>query len=138
MASVDWADLILVLHSLYVLGVILPVPVVIAGGRWGWAFVKNSWFRSIHLVMVLAVVVQIPLRMICPLTEWEERLRRSAGEEGPGASFIAYWLGRLLYYDLAPWLLAALHVVFGVLVVYLYIAIPPRCLRRLKGPSDTG
>src|SRR4030095_11021904 len=119
------ADFILVIHFLYLLGVVIPVPLILLGRRRGWRFMRKFWFRRIHLVMVLAGAVPVPLGRLCALTVLERRFRELSGETGPGESFISYWIGRLLYYDFPPWIFSVLYILFGFLVVFLYVRIPP-------------
>jgi len=75
--------------------------------------------------MVVAVVLQVPFRILCPLTVLEQRLREASGEPGPGESFISHWVSRLLYYDFPSWVFSVLYLVFGLLVIFLYVRIPP-------------
>lgn len=130
------ADLVLILHFFYVLGVVVPVPLIMIGGLRGWSFVRNAWFRRIHLAMVLAVAIQVPFQILCPLTVWEQRLRDRSGETGPGESFLAHWVGRFLYYDFPPWVFSTLYVAFGLLVVLFYFKIPPRKSPSLASRAD--
>lgn len=124
--SFDIADLILIVHFLYFLGVVVPVPLILIGRFCRWAFVRNIWFRRIHLTMLLAIVVQVPFQILCPLTVWEQHLRDRHGKTGPGESFIAHWVGRLLYYDFPLWIFSILYLTFGLLVILLYFRIPPK------------
>ena len=119
------ADLILLIHFLYLLGVIIPVPLIILGRFLGWGYIRNKWFRRIHLAMVLAVVVQVPFQILCPLTVLEQRFREMGGEAGPGKSFVSHWVSRLLYFDFPSWVFSVLYLAFGMIVIVLYIRIPP-------------
>jgi len=70
------------------------------------------------------------LGWLCPLTTWESRLRRLAGEAGYRQGFIADWLQRLLYYDAAPWVFTLVYTLFGLLTVAVWLAL----LRRRRQP----
>ncbi len=130
------ADFVLILHFLYFLGVVVPIPLIVVGRFRGWSSIRNVWFRRIHLAMVLAVAIQVPFQILCPLTVWEQRLREVSGETGPGESFIAHWVSRLLYYDFPLWAFSTLYVAFGLLVVLLYFKVPPRKSPSLASRAD--
>ena len=74
------ADLIVVFHACYVSFVVFGLAAILAGivFRWGW--VRNFWFRAIHLVMIAIVVGESLAGVPCPLTVWEQQLRKRAGE----------------------------------------------------------
>jgi polyferredoxin len=132
MNAAFWADVIVGVHVAYVAFVVLVVPAVLVGGLQGACWVRNSWFRNIHLAMIAVVVVQSVCGVTCPLTVWENRLRALAGEQGYERSFIGHWLHDLLFFDLSPGAFAIIYTVFGLLVVGLYLVFPPRWLSRRK------
>lgn len=132
-----WADVIVVVHAAYVSVVVLTVPLVIFGWWRGWSWVQNSWYRHIHLAMIGIVVLESLLGWACPLTTWENNLRRAAGQEAFEGSFIGYWVHELLYFDLPPWAFTVLYCLFGLAVVALYVFIPPRCLQK-RPQADAG
>jgi len=75
------ADLILATHALFVAFVILGLVAVLLGKylRWGW--VRNWWFRLAHLAAIVIVMAEAWLGMVCPLTEWENRVKRGRGRQ---------------------------------------------------------
>lgn len=96
------ADLILVAHALIVCFVVGGQLIILVGWWRGWAWVKNAWFRLLHLVTIFFVLLQGRLGRLCPLTTWEHALRRAAGQSYYEQSFIEHWVARYLYLDL-PW-----------------------------------
>jgi len=74
------ADLIVSIHFVYVIFVVGGLFVIILGNILQWRFVKNFWFRSIHLAMILLVVFEALFGISCPLTDWEYELRVAAGQ----------------------------------------------------------
>ncbi len=129
------ADLVLLVHFLYVLGVLLPVPLILAGKIRGWFWVRNRWFRGIHLLMVLIVVVMAIFDIVCPLTTWEDQLRVKAGMEGYGGSFVEYWITRILFYDFEPWVFELMYTVFSLIIIALFIWVPPNW--KIKSDSSS-
>ncbi|WP_237068220.1 DUF2784 domain-containing protein [Microbulbifer guangxiensis] len=120
------ADLILVTHVLFVAFVVCGLLLILLGRLRKWHWVRNPWFRLLHVVAIGVVVLQSWLGAICPLTIWEMALRERAGEATYSGSFIAYWLGSLLYYRLPDWVFVLCYTVFGALVAGSWFWVPPR------------
>jgi hypothetical protein len=120
------ADLIVAMHVLWVAVVILTVPLVVFGAWRGWGWVRNPWFRHVHLAMIAVVVAESVLGITCPLTTWEKAARRAAGEEGYTGSFLGHWLHELLFFSGPPWVFTMVYVGFGLLVVGVYFGVRPR------------
>jgi hypothetical protein len=120
------ADLIVVLHATYVSFVVFGLVLILLGIALRWAWVRNFWFRIIHLVAIGIVVLEALIGLTCPLTHWEERLRAMAGEEGYAGDFIGYWAHRLIFYRAEPWVFTVLYVSFGLAVLAAFVLAPPR------------
>jgi len=120
------ADSILVAHALVVAFVILGFLLVVIGSLRQWRWIRNLWFRLAHLAAIGVVVAESWFGGICPLTEWESRLREAAGGVGYSESFIRHWLQKILFYDFAPWVFTAAYTVFAILVLLAWILVPPR------------
>jgi hypothetical protein len=117
--------IILMLHFAFVIGVILPIPLILIGVWRRWKWIRNPTFRIIHLSMIGIVVLEALIGIFCPLTVWEQALRRQAGEESYEGSFVGYWISRLLYYDFEPWIFTLAYCILGALILALYFFIPP-------------
>jgi len=124
------ADSVLFLHILVVAFVVLGLVAVIIGGARKWNWVRNPWFRLVHLVCIAVVVLQAWAGVVCPLTTLEMWLRRLAGEIAYSGSFISHWMEQLLYYDLPSWVFTIIYTAFGSLVFATWLWIRPRSLRR--------
>ena len=131
------ADLLLLVHSLFVAFVVVALLLILAGKLLGWAWVRNPWFRLAHLAAIGVVVLQAWLGIICPLTTWEMALRARAGDAVYAGAFVAHWLESLLYYQAPPWVFTLAYTVFGALVVLCWFWVRPRPLRRAgaSGPA---
>ena len=116
---------ILVVHFAFVLGVILLVPLILIGAWRGWNWIRNPKIRVIHLAMIGIVALEALIGIFCPLTVWEQALRRSAGEETYEGSFVGYWISRLLYYDFEPWVFTVVYGIWSAIILALYFLIPP-------------
>ena len=123
------ADLILAGHVAIAVFVVLGLLFTLVGGIAGWRWVRNPWFRGLHLVAIGVIVIQAWLGQICPLTVWEMALREKAGDETYSGAFIAHWLQELLYYDAPPWVFVVVYTLFGLLVLASWVWVRPRSFR---------
>ncbi len=124
------ADLIVVLHAAIVLFVILGLVFVVLGGLLGWRWVRNPWFRVAHLAVIVFVAVQgAGFDVLCPVTRWENQLRREAGEQGYEGSFVGQLCHDLLFVDVPLVVLNWCYVAFAAVVLASFYFVRPR-LRR--------
>lgn len=127
------ADAILVVHFAFVLFVVGGFALIVAGGIAGWGWVRNRAFRYAHLAAIVFVATEALLGVACPLTVWEDALRR-ASPDAPG--FVARWVGRLLYYDLPGWVFTVAYLVFAIAVAVTLRLVPPGEGRTRKALSS--
>ena len=120
------ADVLLVIHALFVAFVVLGLVVVILGKTLSWSWVRNRWFRVAHLCCIGVVVVQSWFGIICPLTTLEMTLRAKGGGGAYEGTFMSHWLGELLYYEAPAWVFVLAYTVFGMLVLITWFKVPPR------------
>jgi len=119
------ADVVLVVHGLYVGFVVIGFALILFGLARGWRWVRRPGFRYAHLAAIGLVVVQVWLGIDCPLTTFESALRLKAGEAGYGTSFIQHWLYRLLYYRAEPRVFGVIYSLFGAAVLLVWWFAPP-------------
>ena len=58
-------------HAAFATFVILGLVLILVGGYLSWSWVRNSWFRALHLLSITIIVVQSWLGVVCPLTTLE-------------------------------------------------------------------
>ncbi|MGH8078565.1 MAG: DUF2784 domain-containing protein, partial [Lysobacter sp.] len=63
---------------------------------------------------------------LCPLTTWEQALRRRAGHDTYDESFIEHWLSRLIFFEAPWWAFVAAYTAFALLVLLTWRWVPPR------------
>jgi hypothetical protein len=114
------ADTILVIHFAFVVFVVAGFVLILAGLLAHWTWIHNRVFRIAHLVAIGVVVLQAWFGQLCPLTIWENELRRRAGQSGYSESFVEHWLHKILFYEAEPWVFTAIYSAFGVLVVLVW------------------
>ena len=114
------ADAILVIHFAFVVFVVFGFMLILVGlfARWSW--VHNPIFRIAHLAAVGFVVLQVWLGQLCPLTIWENELRRRAGQSSYSETFVEHWLRDILFYQAEPWVFTTIYTCFGALVVVVW------------------
>lgn len=116
------ADIILVIHFLFVLFVVAGLALIWIGAAANWRWVRSFWFRIAHLAAICIVAAEALLGMICPLTAWEDRLRGAPTEAG----FVARWIHRLLFYSFPEWVFTTAYILFALAVALTFWWVPPR------------
>jgi hypothetical protein len=126
------ADIVLFVHFSFVAFVVLALFLILLGHMLRWSWVRNPWFRMVHLLSIAFVVVQSWSGMICPLTILEMELRSRAGDAVYLGSFIAHWLGTVLYYQAPAWVFATCYTAFGIAVLISWIWVRPNAFSTTK------
>jgi polyferredoxin len=116
------ADALLVLHFLIAAFIVAGLVLVWIGAARGWRWVRNRWFRYLHLAAIVFVAGEAVLGIACPLTVWEDVLR---GEARPD-SFVARWVRRLLFYRAPEWTFGVAYVAWAAATLVTLRAVPPR------------
>jgi len=124
------ADLILVVHFLFVAFVAGGLALVWIGAAAGWQWVRNFWFRAAHLAAIVFVAGEALAGVWCPLTVWEAALRGVHAEK----SFVAFWIHRLMFYDLPEWVFTILYIGFALLVAATWFFVRPQ--KKSGGPLE--
>lgn len=119
------ADVLVWIHLGYVGFVVLGEIAIIAGALMRHAWVRNAWFRVIHLAAIGIVVIESWLRIPCPLTVWERELRRAAGEHVSESSFLGELARRMLFVAAPSWVFTLVYTLFGFTVVATLFLAPP-------------
>ena len=123
------ADALLVLHAGIVAFVVLGTLAIVVGAWRGWAWVHGFAWRLVHVLLMGFIAVQAWRGALCPLTVWEQALRRRAGDPAYAGSFVAHWLGRLIFHEAPWWVFVAAYTAVAVLVLALWRRVPPRRAR---------
>ena len=119
------ANVILVVHVGIVLFVVLGEILILVGARRDWRWVRKLALRLCHLVLMVFIALQAWLGALCPLTTWEQSLRRRAGDVVYSGSFIEHWLSRLIFFEAPWWMFVAAYTAFALLVLLTWHWVPP-------------
>ena len=115
------ADLVLLVHLVFVLFVVLGGLLVLRWPRMAWLHLPAAlWGAGIEFASG-----------ICPLTPLENRLRHLGGEAGYSGGFIDHYVTALIY---PHGLTRGVQLALGVLVVLVTVILYRRAWRRM-GPS---
>lgn len=110
------ADLLVLLHFAFILLVLLG----------GLIALRHRWFALLHLPAAAWGAAVEFCGWICPLTPWEQALRRLAGDAGYSGGFIEHYLLALIYPE---WLNLDIQRVLGGLVVLANLAVYALAIR---------
>jgi hypothetical protein len=61
------ADILVTVHLAFMLFVVIAQMLIVAGWLLRWNWVRNFWFRMVHLLSIAVVAGQAGLRIECPL-----------------------------------------------------------------------
>jgi hypothetical protein len=111
------ADLVLLLHLLFII-------FVVAGGL---LVLHRGWWTLLHLpAMIWGVYIEFSGN-ICPLTPLENHFSRLAGKKGYSTDFIDHYLIPIIYPDA---LTREMQIFLGLLVIVVNLAVYSFLLRR--------
>jgi len=127
------ADLVLLVHFAFVAFVSLGFLVIWLGYFCRWPFVRDLRFRVTHLLAIGVVLAESLTGFFCPLTTWENQLRRQAGGSGYSGSFVQHWVGRILFRDWSEQTFTFIYAGFFILVgLSFWIVRPHRRAQRQR------
>jgi polyferredoxin len=125
------ADALLVFHFLIVVFIVGGLILVWIGALAGWAWIRNRWFRYLHLAAIVFVATEALLGYACPLTVWEDMLRGGVRPE----SFIGRWVRQLLFYQAPEWVFTTIYALWaGLTLLTLRLVPPARRATRVSAP----
>jgi hypothetical protein len=104
------ADLLVLLHLAFII-------FVVAGGL---AVFKWPWMALLHIPAAVWGAIIEYKGWICPLTPWENSLRKLAGEEGYAEGFIEHYILQLVY---PPGLTRDMQTTLGTVVLVINLLI---------------
>ena len=120
------SDALLVVHFMVVVFIVGGLVLVWTGAALGWPWVRNPWFRYLHLGAIAFVAAEALLGVVCPLTVWEDLLRGGPRPE----SFVGRWVHYFLYYQAPEWVFTTAYVAWALATLVTLRFVPPRSLNR--------
>ena len=116
------ADALLVVHFLIAGFIVAGLLLTWIGFALGWQWIRNPWFRYLHLGAIALVAAEALLGIACPLTVWEDLMRGGLRPE----SFVGRWIERLLYYRAPEWVFTTAYVAWTAATLVTLWLVPPR------------
>ncbi|OGA69123.1 MAG: hypothetical protein A3G81_21215 [Betaproteobacteria bacterium RIFCSPLOWO2_12_FULL_65_14] len=116
------ADVLLVVHFAVAAFIVAGLILVWIGAALGWGWVRNPWFRYLHLGAIAYVAAEALLGVMCPLTVWEDLLRGGVRPE----SFVGRWVRYFLYYEAPEWVFTAVYVGWTLATLLTLWLFPPQ------------
>ncbi len=124
MTNIPLANLILILHFLYVSFIVIGLVIIYLGYFMRWKFIRNPVFRWMHLSAMAIVIVELLLGIFCPLTEWEAELRGTQTISSYSSGFIPYWVHHLLFYNWSPRVFEAVYILLFLFMIAAMFIVP--------------
>jgi polyferredoxin len=115
------ADAVLAAHFAIVAFIVGGLVLTWTGAALRWRWVRNPWFRWLHLAAIVFVAAEALVGMACPLTLWEDALRAGASAD----SFAGRWLRRLLFYEAPEWVFTAAYCAWAFATLVTLALVPP-------------
>jgi hypothetical protein len=116
------ADAILVFHFAIVAFIVGGLVLTWIGAAAGWRWVRNPWFRWLHVAAIVFVAAEAVLGYACPLTVWEDALRGGVKAE----SFVGRWVRELLFYRAPEWVFTSIYAAWTAATLLTLKFVPPR------------
>jgi hypothetical protein len=129
------ADLISTVHLALMLFLIFGQLAILVGIVLRWRWIRNPWFRWIHMAIILIVAAEAVLKINCPLTDWETDLRRKGQAFTDDAWYIGAATKRVAAQELA--LLASPHSAVAAGVATTVVQVAEATLRAADERSFT-
>lgn len=115
------ADIILVAHFSFIIFIVGGFLIIWIGKIFSWHWVRNHWFRIIHVSAMAFVALQTLAGLACPLTLWENKLR---GGKAYSGGFIEHWLHKIMFYECSRSTFIATYIAFLLLILVTFIFVP--------------
>ena len=124
------ADIIVVIHCIWILFMLIGLILTLCGFFWKGFF--DRWlFRTLHLFGIVYVGLLATLRHYCPLTILENILR---SKYNPNltypCSFMVHYIEKFVYPDLEPLILITLTGIVALFTVIVFILRPPKKIKK--------
>jgi hypothetical protein len=142
MSNAFLADATLVVHLFYIGFVVFSLVLILLGWFLKWQWVRNPWFRWLHLLAIAIVVFESFLKITCPLTTLELYYRAQAGQDAEAVKWgdkipeISDWmwgLRKLLFPGCSAEFFVPVYLAIASLIILSLLLVPPRWPRLPHG-----
>mgnify|MGYP000739791817 CR=1 FL=1 len=127
------ADIVLIVHFCIVFFVVFGLVALPIGCLRNYSWTRNIKFRASHISLMGFITLEAILGITCPLTIIENALRQIEYQQ----SFVAYWVSRLIYWDLPTYSFVILYFSSFIWSVVFWKLHPPKSLNKKRmGTKD--
>ena len=116
------ADLIMLVHLALAGCITAGLVFIPIGYKLEWNWTKNRKLRLTHIILIGLITAETIVGLTCPLTTLEYSFR----DVNPPESFLGYWIGKLLYWNLPHQVFVAIYSFSLAWVLFLWIRCPPK------------
>ena len=122
------ADLVLIIHFSIVFFVVFGLVALPIGYSRNYSWTRNVKFRVAHMLLMGFITLEASLGITCPLTIIENALRQIKYQQ----SFVAYWVSRLIYWDLPTYSFMILYISCFIWSLVFWKLHPPKSLSKKR------
>ncbi len=119
--NILFSEIVLLFHFCIFLFIILSFILIPLGYYQKWEWVKNKYYRLIHLVLMGIVFIETILGFMCPLTILENFLRNDIEINNKITQFIH----QIMYWNLPTYQFIILYLLSLFYLIYLWFFFKP-------------
>jgi hypothetical protein len=131
------ANLVALIHIGYFLFIVLGTAGIIIGPRLGWRWIRNVWFRLLHLAAVYIVLIEEVFHIPCLLNVLQWGVRSAGGRDPQATEGVGLVLDGLLFRTIPGWALDVMYWSLGLGLLVLLYLVPPSSRRVGESVSAT-
>ena len=115
------AELLLLIHFGLAAFISAGFFIIPLGYKLNWNWIKKRNLRLLHLFLMGIITAETIVGLTCPLTVLENMFR----DVDYSMSFISFWVGQILYWDLPNQVFVLVYSLCFVWVLILWKTFPP-------------
>ena len=115
------SEIVLLFHFSIFLFIIISFILIPLGYQKKWKWVKNKYYRLIHLVLMGIIFIETILGFMCPLTTLENFLRNDIEINNK----ITQIIHQIMYWDLPSYQFIILYLLSLLYLIFLWLFFKP-------------
>ena len=119
--NIIFSEIVLLFHFCIFLFITLSFFLIPLGYYLKWEWVKNKYYRLIHLVLMVIIFIETILGFMCPLTILENFLRNDIEINNK----ITQIIHQIMYWDLPTYQFIILYLLSLLYLIFLWFFFKP-------------
>mgnify|MGYP001241253237 CR=1 FL=1 len=119
--NIIFSEIVLLFHFCIFLFMLLSFFFIPIGYYQKWKWVKNRYYRSIHIILMGIILIETILGFMCPLTKLENFLRNDTKVNSKFAEIIHL----IMYWDLSSYQFIILYLLSLLYLLFLWFFFKP-------------